>query len=223
MPYTPPVYYTPPSLGTYPSKLYPDYAGGHGFQFTTRDPKKELEYTSRLLSDILDPAGFWAEAELHVGTTLKTRYNDVVGTLNTNARATYDSILSQVKTDVYGGAPVTPNVAYDQFLAGMSASAGGGHSSVSAYSNLATQERQMQVHESAVNVAKTLMGLTYQGEWLRQMGIDTRMEALQRRNPRDKDKIRRQRDRLVEDSQMGTLFKVLGVCGRRWPFGVGFA
>lgn len=67
-----------------------------------------------------------------------------------------------------------------------------------------------------------LMGLTCQGEWLRQMGIDTRMEALQRRNPRDKDKIRRQRDRLVEDSQMGTLFKVLGICGRRWPFGVGF-
>lgn len=67
-----------------------------------------------------------------------------------------------------------------------------------------------------------VMGLTYQGEWLRQMGIDTRMEALQRRNPYEKDKIRRQRDRLVEDNQMGTLFKVLGICGRRWPFGVGF-
>jgi SAM-dependent MidA family methyltransferase len=67
-----------------------------------------------------------------------------------------------------------------------------------------------------------VMGLTYQGEWLRQMGIDTRMEALQRRNPYEKDKIRRQRDRLVEDSQMGTLFKVLGLCGRRWPFGAGF-
>ncbi len=67
-----------------------------------------------------------------------------------------------------------------------------------------------------------VMGLQYQGEWLRQMGIETRMEALQRRNPREKDKIQRQRDRLVEDSQMGTLFKVLGICGRRWPFGVGF-
>jgi len=67
-----------------------------------------------------------------------------------------------------------------------------------------------------------VMGLTYQGEWLRQMGIDTRTEALQRRNPYDKDKIKRQRDRLVEDSQMGTLFKVLGMCGRRWPFGAGF-
>lgn len=68
-----------------------------------------------------------------------------------------------------------------------------------------------------------VMGLQFQGEWLRQMGIDTRLEALQRRNPAEKDKLKRQRDRLVEDSQMGTLFKVLGVCGRRWPFGVGFA
>ena len=68
-----------------------------------------------------------------------------------------------------------------------------------------------------------VMGLQYQGEWLRQMGIDTRTEALQRRNPGDKEKLKRQRDRLVEASQMGTLFKVLGVCGRRWPIGVGFA
>ena len=68
-----------------------------------------------------------------------------------------------------------------------------------------------------------VMGLQYQGEWLRQMGIDTRAEALQRRNPGEADKLRRQRDRLVEDNQMGTLFKVLGICGRRWPFGVGFA
>ncbi len=68
-----------------------------------------------------------------------------------------------------------------------------------------------------------VMGLEYQGEWLRQMGIDTRLEALQRRNPGEKDKLKRQRDRLVEASQMGTLFKVLGVCGRRWPIGVGFA
>ncbi len=102
------------------------------------------------------------KAELHVGTTLKTRYNDVVGTLTTNARATYDSILGQVKTDVYGGAPITPNVAYEQFLAGMSAAAGGGHSSATVYANLATQDRQLQVHDSAVNIAKSIMGLTYQ-------------------------------------------------------------
>jgi len=68
-----------------------------------------------------------------------------------------------------------------------------------------------------------VMGVQMQGEWLRQMGIDTRLEALQRRNPREADKLRRQRDRLVESTNMGTLFKVLGICGRRWPYGVGFA
>lgn len=157
-----PSQYTPPSLGNYPSKLYPDYAGGHGFTFTTRDPKKELEYTSRLLSDILDPAGYWAEAELHVGTTLKARYNDVVGTLTTNARATYDSILNQVKTDIYGGTPVAPNVAYAQYLAGMSSAYGGGHTSISMFTNLSNQQMQVQAHESARTIAGTIMQLTYQ-------------------------------------------------------------
>ena len=67
-----------------------------------------------------------------------------------------------------------------------------------------------------------VMGLQYQGEWLIQMGIDTRMEMLIRRSPYERPKFERQRDRLVKDSEMGRLFKVLGLCGRRWPFGAGF-
>jgi SAM-dependent MidA family methyltransferase len=67
-----------------------------------------------------------------------------------------------------------------------------------------------------------VMGLQYQGEWLIQMGIDTRMEMLRRRAPYEREKFQRQRDRLVKESEMGTLFKVLGLCGRRWPFGAGF-
>ena len=67
-----------------------------------------------------------------------------------------------------------------------------------------------------------VMGLQTQGEWLRQLGIDTRLEALVRRNPGETEKLRRQRDRLVRDDQMGVLFKVLGLTGRRWPIGVGF-
>jgi SAM-dependent MidA family methyltransferase len=66
------------------------------------------------------------------------------------------------------------------------------------------------------------MGLQYQGEWLIQMGIDTRMEMLIRRAPNEREKFNRQRNRLVKESEMGTLFKVLGLCGRRWPFGAGF-
>ncbi|MEE4199729.1 class I SAM-dependent methyltransferase [Erythrobacter sp.] len=67
-----------------------------------------------------------------------------------------------------------------------------------------------------------VMGLTMQGDWLRAMGIDVRLEALQRKNPGETAKLKRQYDRLVDDGQMGLLFKVLGICGRRWPFGVGF-
>ncbi|WP_197425914.1 SAM-dependent methyltransferase [Caulobacter sp. CCH4-E1] len=67
-----------------------------------------------------------------------------------------------------------------------------------------------------------VMGLQYQGEWLIQMGIDMRMEMLRRRAPYEREKFERQRNRLVKDSEMGRLFKVLGLCGRRWPFGAGF-
>ncbi len=149
----------------YPTKPYADYSQdliGNSFTFKTRDPKAELEYTSALLKNIVDPAGDWATAEKSIGTTLKTRYNDVVTTLAATARTEYQNLLTLVKNDVYGGSPVTPNVAYDQFLAGMSAALGGGHSSVAGYSMLATQERQLMVHESASRLAQSVMGLTYQ-------------------------------------------------------------
>ncbi len=67
-----------------------------------------------------------------------------------------------------------------------------------------------------------VMGLQTQGDWLRQLGIDTRLEALIRRNPADAPRLKRQYQRLVDDDQMGVLFKVLGLTGRRWPIGVGF-
>ena len=74
----------------------------------------------------------------------------------------------------------------------------------------------------AVRYGAEVMGLATQGDWLRQLGIDTRLEALTRRNPADAAKLKRQYDRLVGDDQMGVLFKVLGLTGRRWPIGVGF-
>ena len=145
----------------YPSKPYTDYTGT-GFTFKTRDPKEELEYTAKLLKEIVSPTGDWALAELGIGTTLKTRYNDVVSSLAATARSEYQTLLGIIKTDVYGGNPTTPNVAYDQYLAGMSAAAGGGHSSVSGFGVLATQEKQLMVHESTSKLAATLMGITYQ-------------------------------------------------------------
>jgi len=68
-----------------------------------------------------------------------------------------------------------------------------------------------------------LMGVEMQGDWLRAMGIDVRLEALQMKNPAEANTLKRQYDRLVDDAQMGTLFKVMGICGRRWPDGAGFS
>ena len=145
----------------YPTKPYTDYTGS-GFTFLTRDPKAELDYTAALLKDTVAAGGNWATAELSVGNTLKTRYNDVVSTLAVTARTEYQTLLGIIKNDVYGGTAVTPNVAYDQYLAGMSAAMGGGHASVAGFSVLATQERQLMVHESTSRLAATLMGMTYQ-------------------------------------------------------------
>ncbi|MBV7265320.1 SAM-dependent methyltransferase [Erythrobacter sp. WH131] len=78
------------------------------------------------------------------------------------------------------------------------------------------------LQEVAEKNGAEVMGLQMQGEWLRQLHIDTRLEALKRKSPKMSDQFQRQRDRLVEDDQMGVLFKVLGVCGRRWPRGEGF-
>ena len=153
----------------YPTKPYPDYVHGQGgggnntgFTFKTRDPKEELAYTAELLKNVVAVGGDWATAELSVGNTLKARYNDVVSTLSATARSEYQTLLALIKTDVYGGTAVTPNVAYDQYLAGMSAAMGGGHASVSGFGVLATQDKQLMVHESTSKLAATLMGMTYQ-------------------------------------------------------------
>ena len=62
-----------------------------------------------------------------------------------------------------------------------------------------------------------VLGCEMQGEWLTALGIDTRTEALQRKSPQTKEVIARQRARLVEESGMGLLFKVLGVTAPNWP------
>ncbi|QUL39456.1 SAM-dependent methyltransferase [Erythrobacter sp. JK5] len=78
------------------------------------------------------------------------------------------------------------------------------------------------LHEVAANNGADIMGLQMQGDWLRQLGIDVRLEALQRKSPGQAKTLQRQYDRLVSDGEMGALFKVMGICGRRWPMGVGF-
>lgn len=163
-----------------PTKPYPDvdhkvsvtftpYGGtpvtlpnGEGFLFKTRDPAAEMAYTTATLKEILDPTGDWASAENKAATVMKNRFTDVANTLSTNARTEYTALLNTVKNDVYGGTPVTPNVAYAQYLNGMSSAFGGGHSSVAVYANLASQQTQLAVHEAASRLAQTVMAQAYE-------------------------------------------------------------
>ncbi len=80
-----------------------------------------------------------------------------------------------------------------------------------------------QLSETAEQHGANVMGLTTQGQWLSALGIDARLEALQRQSPENAAKLQRQRDRLVEAGQMGELFKVIGLSGGGWPkHGAGF-
>ena len=66
------------------------------------------------------------------------------------------------------------------------------------------------------------LGTETQGAWLAAMGIDLRAQALAQAAPEKSEKIVRQRARLVDDSQMGALFKVMGLAAPGWPDGAGF-
>ncbi|MFZ1742205.1 MAG: SAM-dependent methyltransferase [Pontixanthobacter sp.] len=66
------------------------------------------------------------------------------------------------------------------------------------------------------------IGTVTQGDWLRALGIETRAQSLAARAPQYAQEIAAARDRLIDDQQMGQLFKVMGLSGPTWPGGVGF-
>jgi SAM-dependent MidA family methyltransferase len=64
--------------------------------------------------------------------------------------------------------------------------------------------------------------LATQGEWLQNLGIAARAEALARANPAKAAAITAARDRLVGSDQMGELFKVMAIHSPDWPPPAGF-
>jgi NADH dehydrogenase [ubiquinone] 1 alpha subcomplex assembly factor 7 len=66
-------------------------------------------------------------------------------------------------------------------------------------------------------------GPVEQGSWLQALGIDARADMLSVATPERAEEIKGMRDRLVEPSQMGSLFKVLAVSSDRWPVPEGFS
>jgi SAM-dependent MidA family methyltransferase len=64
--------------------------------------------------------------------------------------------------------------------------------------------------------------LATQGEWLRRLGIDARLQSLAAAAPARGDELKGQRDRLVDAQAMGDLFKVMAFTAPGWPAPAGF-
>lgn len=80
-----------------------------------------------------------------------------------------------------------------------------------------------QMEQIARSRDARVLGTVTQGEWLTRLGINDRAEALADFAPHHRDALMRARDRLIEQDQMGELFKVMGLAGPDWPDGAGFA
>ena len=69
----------------------------------------------------------------------------------------------------------------------------------------------------------TISSLATQGDWLKRLGIDARLQTLSAAAPERAEELKGQRDRLVEADEMGELFKLLAITAPGWPQPAGFA
>lgn len=78
------------------------------------------------------------------------------------------------------------------------------------------------LRDAAAHTGARATGPVPQGQWLQHMGIDTRLGSLLRAAPDRQTELISGRNRLVEDKEMGQLFKILGVTAPHWPAPEGF-
>ena len=147
-----------------PTKLYPDYDRSNtstqeGFKFITRDPAAEMDYTVKTLKELMGPAGDWALAETQAGDILKARFNSVENTLYGNVNSRWATKLSSITSEVLG---TQAEFAYGQYLAGMSAAFGGGHTNTAIFQKVSSEERKLAIIDAATKNLQSLNSLTYQ-------------------------------------------------------------
>ncbi len=75
---------------------------------------------------------------------------------------------------------------------------------------------------AARNAGVSVSPLATQGEWLRRLGIDARLQSLAAAAPARADELKGQRDRLVQPDAMGDLFKTMAFTASGWPVPAGF-
>lgn len=127
-----------------------------------------------------------------------------------------------------GGAAILIDYGYEGPALGDTLQAVRGHGFVNPYDDPGEQDLTAHVDfGTLIEAARAEDALTYgpvdQGALLKALGIDARLQALASRSPDRAESLRTDRDRLVEDEQMGTLFKAIAITSPGWPVPAGFA
>ncbi|MGN7997430.1 class I SAM-dependent methyltransferase [Sphingomonas sp. 22176] len=127
-----------------------------------------------------------------------------------------------------GGAALILDYGYDGPAIGDTLQAVRGHAFANPFD--APGEADLTAHvdfgtlkEAAEAEGLTVHGPVTQGDFLKALGIDERARALARVAPERGDAIAADRNRLVGDDQMGSLFKVIALTAPGWPVPAGFA
>jgi hypothetical protein len=119
-----------------------------------------MEYTAKIFNELFDSTGYWAGAETKAGGVLTSRFLATEGQMYTTLSQRLSTIRSDFNTFVVPSA--TTDTAYAQYLGAMSAAFGGGHVSVTALTNITSQDRRMQILELAVKQLQGTGGTTHQ-------------------------------------------------------------
>jgi hypothetical protein len=145
-----------------PDKLYPnvDFQTAAGFTFKTRDPAKEMEYTVKTLAEIMSQTGSasWAGAEAAAGNVLKDRFNAVESSLYSALATKWTAKLSEITSSAGG---TNADIAYSQYLLGMSAAFGGGHTNTAAFAGVNSNDRRLAIIDTATKNLQTLVSLSH--------------------------------------------------------------
>jgi hypothetical protein len=121
-----------------------------------------MEYTVQCLSDIMNPAGTWATAEKNAGTILKTRFGEVEATLSTTLDNRWDAKLAEIKDEILGTTSSASEFAYGQYLKGMSAAFGGGHTNIGIFAKVTSEERRIAAIDATTKYMQSINSLSYQ-------------------------------------------------------------
>lgn len=126
-----------------------------------------------------------------------------------------------------GGAALFIDYGHDELRTGSTLQAVRAHRKVDPFA--APGECDLTAHVDFATLAAVAqsrgcrwLGTVAQGQWLRELGIDARTQSLARAAPDQADALAAARDRLVNEDQMGVLFKVMGLAGPHWPDGAAF-